>query len=161
MNEFWIPIKGYEGLYEISNTGKVKTLGNFPKLRNRVVGILKGGNARGYLSLVLTDHAGKRKAYLVHRLVAISFLENPNNFRCVNHKDEDKENNHVDNLEWCTDLYNKEYSSRKIFILKSPTGEIVETKNLSRFCRENSLLQGNMSKVTAGNRTFHRGWSMA
>lgn len=155
----WKPIKNYEGLYEVSNEGFIKTLGNFPKLRNKIVGILKPGMNKGYLSVVLTKN-GKRTTHLVHRIVAENFIENSQQYRVVNHRDENKLNNKVENLEWCTDQYNKEYSNKTVFKLKSPEGEIFETKNLSRFCRENNLLQGNMSKLVAGQRKSHRGWSL-
>lgn len=154
------PIKNYEGLYEIDDSGNVFTLGNFPKLRNKVVGKLKQGNNRGYRCVVLTDSFGKRTTHFVHRLVAQNFIDNPKNFRCVNHKNEIKTDNHVENLEWCSDQYNKEYSNKKIFFLRNPEGEIVETRNVSRLCRENNLLQGNLSKVISGERKFHRGWSL-
>lgn len=159
--KIWKQIKGFENLYEISSDGEVHTLGNFPKLRNKVTGPLKPGNNKGYRTVVLTDLNGKRHTKIVHRLVAETFLDNPLNLRCVNHKDEDKTNNCVHNLEWCTDQYNKEYSNKKIFRFKSSTGEIVETKNVSRFCRENNLTQGNMSKVISGQRIHHGGWSLA
>jgi hypothetical protein len=161
MNEIWKPIKGYEGLYEVSNLGNVKTLGNFPKLRNRVIGNLKPGSSRGYLCVIITNAKGERKTKLIHRLVAENFLENPDNLRCVNHKDEDKRNNSMDNLEWCTDQYNKEYSNTKVFLFLSPDGVVFETPNMSRFCRENNLQQGNLSKVVAGTRKYHKGWSLA
>lgn len=157
----WKSIKNFEGLYEVSSEGSVKSLGNFPNLRNKVKGNLKPGNNRGYLGVVLTDHNGKRHSKIVHRLVAEAFLDNPNQYRCVNHKNEIKHDNRVENLEWCSDQYNKEYSNTKVFKFKSPSGEIIETKNMSRFCRENDLLQGNLSKVVAGQRTHHRGWSLA
>ena len=153
-------VAGYEGLYEIDDFGVVYTLGKFPKLRNKVIGPLKPGLSRGYLTVTLTDSHGKRSSILVHRLVAKNFLENKDGLRCVNHKDENKLNNSVDNLEWCTDQYNKEYSSRTSYTLISKDGEIVTTKNLSRFCRERGLQQGNMNKVTSKQRQHHRGWSL-
>ena len=154
------PIKNYEGLYEISTDGEVFTLGNFPNLRNKVIGRLKEGSSRGYSQVVLTDREGKRKTCLVHRLVANTYLPNPNNLRCVNHKNEVKTDNRVENLEWCTDQYNKEFSNKQTFSFKSPLGETVITRNVSRFCRENNLLQGNISKVISGERGHHRGWSL-
>ena len=159
--EIFKPILGYEHLYEISNYGNVKTLGNFPKLRNKVFGYLKPGLVRGYQTVILTNKNGKRTSYLVHRLVAIAFLPNPKNYRCVNHIDENKSNNKLENLEWCSDQQNKEHSSRKSFSFKNKDGLVVSTPNMSRFCREHGLQQGNLSKVVAGTRTHHRGWSLA
>ena len=154
------PLKGYEGLYEINRNGVVNTLGNFPNLRNRIIGPLKSGLSKGYRNVCLTSHERKRTQHLVHRLVAIQFLPNPHQLRCVNHKDENKENNVVDNLEWCTDQYNKEYSARSEYSFKHTSGLTVTTKNLSRFCRENNISQGNLSKVVAGQRNHHKGWSL-
>lgn len=153
-------VVGFEGLYKVSNTGEIHSLGNFPRLRNKVTGILKGGDCKGYRVVILTGSDGKRHNKIIHRLVAEHYLPNPDNLRCVNHKDEDKSNNCVDNLEWCTDQYNKEYSNKKTFTLKSPDNRLITTKNVSRFCRENGLQQGNMCKVIAGIRTHHRGWSL-
>lgn len=161
MNTIWKPITGFEDLYLVSNEGEVKTLGNFPKLRNKKIGTLSPGNCRGYLCVVLTSSEGQRKTQFIHRLVAQAFLPNPNSLRCVNHKDEIKTNNRIDNLEWCSDQYNKEYSSQKTYSFLSSEGIIITTPNVSRFCRENNLLQGNLSKVIAGTRKFHRGWSLA
>lgn len=98
--EQWKDIKGYEGYYQISSYGKVK---------NIVTGnILKPSKSKtGYLHITLCYT--NRKDFLIHRLVALAFLQNPNNFPEVNHKDEDKSNNCADNLEWCTAKYNVNY----------------------------------------------------
>lgn len=104
--EIFKDIEGYEGLYQISNLGNVKSL-KFGKER-----ILKPGkNKYNYLQVVLTKQ-GKVKGYLVHRLVAMAFILNPNNFREINHRDEDKTNNRVENLEWCDRKYNINYGTR-------------------------------------------------
>ena len=91
----------------------------------------------GYCSIML-----HKKCYKVHRLVAETYIPNPDNLPCVNHKDEDKTNNHVDNLEWCDHAYNCEYSFSKSYKIKTPTNEIVEVFNLSKFCREHNLNKG-------------------
>ena len=69
--------------------------------------------ADGYLRVMLYDNEGKTKSFLVHRLVALAFLPNPNNYDCINHKDENKKNNDISNLEWCTRLYNNNYGKHK------------------------------------------------
>lgn len=91
--EKWKQIKGYEGLYKVSNTGKIKDRkGNLMKERD---------NGNGYSYACLWKN-GKDKYIGVHRLVAIAFIKNPLNKKCVNHIDANKKNNNVFNLEWCT-----------------------------------------------------------
>lgn len=119
INEEWKPIKCYEGLYEISNFGRVKRLGRIEYVkrsngysRTKQEKILKPKmHNRGYLQVSLYKNNKMINAY-IHRLVAQAFIKNPNNYPCVNHKDEDKANNHVSNLEWCTIEYNDNYGTR-------------------------------------------------
>ena len=101
IEKIWKPIIGYENLYKINNYGEVLSL--------RSNKILKpNNNGIGYFIIQLCKN-GKRKNYLIHRLVAEHFLDNPNNLPEVNHKDEDKSNNFVNNLEWCEHKYNMNY----------------------------------------------------
>ena len=102
IEKIWKPIIGYENLYKINNYGEVLSL--------RSNKILKpNNNGIGYFIIQLCKN-GKRKNYLIHRLVAEHFLDNPNNLPEVNHKDEDKSNNFVNNLEWCKHKYNMNYN---------------------------------------------------
>ena len=96
----WKQIKGYE-VYEISNTGIVSR--NNHEVRPYLT-------RDGYLIVVLCVN-NIRHQFSVHRLVAMNFIKNPNNYECVNHKDENKLNNKVENLEWCTRDYNNSYGS--------------------------------------------------
>jgi hypothetical protein len=106
-NEIWKPIKGFEGLYEVSNLGRIKALTR-KKNCNRGWGwikehIMKPTNCgTGYYRVPLTNKDHIKKYYLVHRLVAQTFIDNPSNLPQVNHINGDKSNNGVDNLEWCT-----------------------------------------------------------
>ena len=98
-------IKGYEGKYQISNFGRVKSL-KYGK--ERIRNVCK--DRHGYLTINLYKE-GKVKNFRVHRLVAEAFISNPNNYPCVNHKDENPTNNYVDNLERCTVKYNNTYGT--------------------------------------------------
>lgn len=115
MKEIFKPIKGYEGLYEISNLGNVKSLSRngkgIGKGKSRKETILKPQkNNVGYLFVCLCKN-GIQKNFTIHRLVAEAFIPNPNNYTEVNHKDENKTNNYIDNLEWCTHKYNLNYGN--------------------------------------------------
>ncbi len=98
----WRPVKGYEGLYEVSNTGEVKSLFRYKKVLKQSV------QKNGYCTVELFKK-GVSKRLLVHRLVAEAFLSNNEEFPQVNHIDENKLNNSADNLEWCTAKYNMNY----------------------------------------------------
>ena len=106
MQEVWKDVLGYEGLYQVSNYGNVRSIkrqgsnGNY--LKQRI-------DKNGYKCVVLCKH-NSLKNFFVHRLVATAFIENKNAYPCVNHKDENKENNEVNNLEWCTVRYNNLYN---------------------------------------------------
>lgn len=120
MKEIWKDIEGYEGLYQVSNQGRVKSLAR-EIIRNRggtIYTLIQkerilrySDNTRGYLVVDLIKEGRQMKHY-IHRLVAKTFLPNPNNMPEVNHKDEDKLNNCVDNLEWCSSSYNLKYGTR-------------------------------------------------
>ena len=116
MEELWKDIKGYEGCYKISNTGKVLSLKRIlhTSYHNRLhvtnERILKSHITRNGYELVSLNKDNKKDRYLVHRLVAEAFIPNPKSLPQVNHKDENKLNNHIENLEWCTAKYNGEYS---------------------------------------------------
>lgn len=105
-NEVWKDITDYEGLYQISNYGRVKSLGNNKERKEK---ILKGGISNGYCIVLLAIN-NIRKIYRVHRLVAIAFIENKENKLEVNHKDTNKLNNKIDNLEWKTSSENKRHA---------------------------------------------------
>lgn len=105
--EIWKPVVGYEGLYEVSNFGRVKSLNCYNYKEPRIMKL--GKRPDGYLSVGLSKN-NTQKTKTVHRLVAEAFIPNPNNLEMVNHRDEDRTNNHVENLEWCTRAYNQLHS---------------------------------------------------
>lgn len=106
----WKDINEYEGLYKVSNTGLVKSLARYRGCMYVGDRILSGyDNGKGYIVYDLYDGDKRRKLY-AHRLVAEAFIPNPDNLPEVNHKDENKSNNHDYNLEWCTSSYNKRYN---------------------------------------------------
>lgn len=127
MEEIWKDIEGFEGLYQVSNMGRVKSL------RRNI--ILKSQIARsGYKRIQLYNNKGY-KHFQIHRLVATAFISNPDNLPQVNHKDENKANNCVDNLEWCTPEYNHNYGTINIRISQKQLNH----KNKSKIVLQYSL----------------------
>ena len=111
--EIWRDIAGYEGLYQVSNWGNVRSLDHV--VENKYgYRIVTGKNRKnqtrpnGYLFVMLSKKS-KQNGFDIHRLVATAFLDNPQKLPCVNHKDENKKNNCVENLEWCDYKYNSNY----------------------------------------------------
>lgn len=114
MKEIWKDISGYEGLYQVSNLGNIKSFRKSKKYGSQNEYILKPHiSNNGYAQVTLYDNAIRHK-FLVHRLVAMTFLLNPDNLQQINHKDENKLNNCVTNLEWCTAEYNNAYGTARI-----------------------------------------------
>lgn len=99
MKEIWKDVPEYEGIYQVSNFGNVRSL-NYNN-NKKTKEIAKKSHKNGYLTVVLCKNAEKKNKS-IHRLVALAFIPNPNNYPCVNHIDARKENNNVENLEWCT-----------------------------------------------------------
>ena len=115
-NEIWKDIEGYEGLYQVSNYGRIKSLCRKVNNSNCSTRVIKEiimkihTHINGYCFVVLSFKQ-KQKPQRIHRLVAQAFISNPDNYPQVNHKDENKLNNRVDNLEWCTIKYNVNYGT--------------------------------------------------
>ena len=159
--EYWRPVVEYEGLYMVSNWGRVKSL-KFGKER-----ILKQSKDKfGYLYVDLYKNNIKKK-YKVHRLVAEAFLPNPYNLLQVNHRDENKLNNNVDNLEWCTNEYNINYGTRtervaeklsKIVLQYDLEGNFIKEWKSTMECGRNEYNQGNVTLCCQGKRKTHKGY---
>ena len=111
MQEIWKDIKEYEGLYQVSNLGNIRRIGNYKNQYSEWKSFknLKLSNRKGYLYTVLCKN-GISTHFLVHRLVAKTFIDNRNNLNEVNHKDGNKQNNNVNNLEWCSHSENIIYA---------------------------------------------------
>lgn len=165
--EIWKYIKGYEGLYQVSNFGRVKSI-KFGK--ERILKTFK--NTRGYLQVNLCKN-GKVKNYKVHRLVAEAFLDNTDNLPEVNHKDENKLNNNAENLEWCSAKHNSNFGTRNERIAKKMTngklskpvlqytmdGEFVkEWPSTMQAEREGGFNNRLISACCRGKRKTHKGF---
>lgn len=124
--EEWRDIQGYEGLYQVSSCGRVKTLNYKRTGQERIMKQVT--NSGGYKFVNLYKN-GEKKYYQVHRLVATAFIDNPNNYPCVNHKDECKYNNFVENLEFCTHEYNVNYGTRTERQSRTLTGKYIGENN--------------------------------
>ena len=159
MTEIWLPIEGYENLYEVSNLGRVRRLEsvvtNKAGVKRKFPGkILKPRTARGYLKVLLCKN-GISREYYIHRIVSTAFIPNPDRKPCVNHRDECKTNNAVSNLEWCTAEYNNNYGThneRNIKLRKIIRCVELDKTFPSIFAASNelNLPSGNISNVLAG-----------
>lgn len=116
--EIWKDIEEFEGLYQVSNKGRVRSLDE-SDVQGRHLGRPRRGTIMalvikktGYVNVRLSKN-GKAYDRSVHRLVGIAFIPNPNNYPCINHKDGNRANNNVENLEWCTYQYNNTYNGAR------------------------------------------------
>ena len=153
--ETWKPIDCYEGLYEVSDLGRIKSL-KYGKEK-----ILKPWKTNdGYLQVALCKY-GHIKCTYVHRLVAESFIQNPQGLETVNHKDEDKTNNTVSNLDWMSQRDNNNYGTRnkraaeslskQVQMFDKSTGELIATfPSIMEAERVTGIDQGSISKCCLG-----------
>ena len=156
MEEIWKDIAGYEGYYQVSNLGRVKSLDRYvattgnPSGERLIKGKIKKQTLRccrgdtGYYYVTLNKN-NISKLYLVHRLVAKAFIPNIDHLPCINHKDENKINNCVDNLEWCTIAYNNSYGTAR-----ERSGNKL-SKSVLKFDLDGNFIKKYESLVTASN----------
>ena len=145
-------IKGFPG-YFVTKDGKVYS-NKSGELRER-----KPTPRNPYLGVNLVN--GKTVTKNVHRLVAEAYIPNPDNLPQVNHIDEDKSNNHVNNLEWVTHSQNQRhsgYKQAKLYILENKNGEQFEVFYLTKWCRENGMKNLSLWKTHTGRRKWVKGY---
>ena len=130
MEEVWKDVIGYEGIYQISSIGRVKNVINNTIKKPSI-------NKYGYFQVMLWKN-NKNKLKRIHRLVAEAFLNNPKPdiFNCINHKDENKLNNSVENLEWCDRKYNNNYGGHNLKIAKSHSRPVIQYTLDGEFVKE-------------------------
>ena len=159
-------IEGFSN-YLICSSGEV-----YSKISNKVI---KGwAVAKGYIGIRLVGDDGNYHFVKIHRLVAKAFIPNPKNYPQVNHKDENKANNCVDNLEWCTNLYNSNYGTRckrisaankgkgsKPIAMFNKTWQLIKIFDSQAQASEYGFTQANVSKVLNGKRKFVKGMRFA
>lgn len=161
--EVWKDIKNFENLYQGSNWGRVKSLERIDCIgHHRKERILKPKKDKyGYFQVNLWKN-GKKKTFTVHRLVAEAFIPNPNNLPCINHKDECKTNNNVNNLEWCDNKYNNAYGTRterccKPVLQYDLEGNFIREWKSTAECGRNGFIQQTVAACCRGELKKHQG----
>lgn len=169
MKEIWKSVVGYEGSYEVSSYGNVRSVTRKVRTGKNYTRTVKGKILRqhvsrnGYKFLSLCKN-GKYTGCFVHVLVAKAFLPNPNNYPIVNHKSQEKTDNRVENLEWCTYLYNNTYGGLNEKKMKpvdqfTADGLLVKSyKSLTDAAMENGYMIGNISNCCRGVIKQYKGY---
>ncbi len=145
VSEIFLPVKGYEGLYEVSNLGTVKTIQRtivrkskhsahiFPiytKIKTATI------SKNGYCTIALVRE-GKTKNTYLHRIIAEAHIPNPNNYRCVNHKNGIKTDNRIENLEWCNHAFNNKHALDTFLRIPNGTLKINQVKEIILLRKQN------------------------
>jgi len=171
--EIWKAIEGYEGIYQVSSFGRVRsvkrTVKRLGRYGNNSTFNVKGEilsqwkRSDGYMSVTLRS-GKKQKTYLVHRLVIETFNPNPDASQWINHKDENKSNNNISNLEWCTPSYNNTYNDihlRKNMPYKKAVQQmtldgkfIAEYESAAEAARQTGFSKGGISSSCNGEKGF-------
>lgn len=164
--EYWKPIFNYEGLYEVSNLGRVRSLNYSHTGKPQVLKTGYCGRNRAYKSVILYKE-GKRETKTIHRLVAQAFIPNSLNLPEVNHKDENTLNNCAENLEWCDKPYNMNYGTRNKRVAQMFSRQVyqytlenvlVKIWESTNECGRNGYKQSAVSNCCSGKRKTHKGY---
>ena len=161
MKEIWKDIPEYEGYYQISNLGRIKSLHNYRGKES----IIKPRIKQEYLTIGLRKN-NVRKWKRIHRLIAEAFIPNPNNYPVVNHKNENKLDNRIENLEWCTVGYNNTYGSRLKRVKQKVSKPVIqydlqgnyikEFESIGDAAREINTNAGNIIKCCKRNPKYNK-----
>lgn len=160
--EIWKAIKGFEKCYEVSNFGRIKSLEREIKTKDgrsyiRKEKILSSPVANTGYARVALFNGGKVREADVHRLVAETFLDNPNGYKYVNHLDENKTNNNVSNLEWCTNRHNAIYSNGKKVKRINDKGEVKLYESISS-TSDDGFNSSHVGECCNKKRKSHKGY---
>ena len=151
MKEIWKTIENYDD-YQVSSLGRIKSF------KNDKEHILKpADNGNGYLFVILCKD-GKLKNIKIHRLVANAFIPNPYKLPVINHKDKNRQNNNVNNLEFCTQQYNVDYSLAKKIGQYSKDGKLIKIWTSQHEAERYGFMQGHISDCCKGKRKTHKGF---
>lgn len=150
-DEIWKDIKGYEGLYQVSNYGRIKSLARIVIGKNNSIRIVKEKILKlhkdtiGYFDVTLSKN-NKIKRILVHRLVTEAFIPNPLSLPEVNHKDGNKQNNYFVNLEWCTKSNNQKHAYKNKLQVRAKGENAANSKLTNTQAEEIRMLKGKISQ---------------
>jgi hypothetical protein len=144
-SEVWKDVPGYEGRYQVSNMGRVKSVVDGSKSNGMVMKARVNKTGKGYLQICLSN---PRRKFYVHRLVAMAFLDNHKMYPCINHKDGNSLNNNSENLEWCTYSMNTIHS---MYELKNKHSKRVKVVNVETGVEYDSIRSAYQSKSVGVN----------
>ena len=168
INEEWRDVKGFEGMYEVSNKGNIRSVDRFVNNKSHTKTLIKGTNIKpqinhkGYMAVILHKE-GRPYSRVIHRLVAEAFIDNPNKLPQVNHIDTIKTNNAVENLEWITNYdnmqhaiangcYDNAFTERRLLAVKENLKKAVESRKrqVSQYDRSGKFIRTYSSTREAG-----------
>lgn len=162
MCEIWKDIKGYEGLYQVSNLGRVKSLDRVVEYKDGKKCLYKSklligtDNGRGYLIVNLRKN-GARKSFLIHRLVAEAFVPNPDNKLTVDHMNRNRADNRMDNLRWATRLEQADNTDNKKPIV-AIKGETILYFESAKQTEKYGFVPSAICNCCRGKKKTHRGY---